>query len=499
MIGIIIGIVVALLLIAFIAASYVKCPPDMVYLISGLKKEPRVLIGKATLRIPFFERVDKLTLELIQIDVRTNCVPTSDFINVNVDAVANVRIPNDGKLIQIAARHFLNQSSEYIAQNVQQVLEGNMREIIGQMPLVDLVNNKQLFSQKIQENAKDDINNIGLEIVNLNVQSCTDDNDAIENLGIDNLVKIQKTAKIARAQSEKEIKIAEAEADEEGNKARVEADAKIAEQNKELALRKAEFKIEQDRKKAEADAAYDIQQAEQQKTVNENVVLAEIAKAEKMTSLKEKEVALKERELDALVRKQADAEKYAAEVKAQAERQVAIEMAEADKEKARLGAEAAKLEAEGIKAKLLAEADGKRAILEAEAAGIKAKALAEAEGIEKKAEAQAKMGEASIVEMLMNALPQIAKEVATPLSNIDSITMYGDQSSKLIESGTQNIDKILKIAKDSLGLDLKSILTAYAGKKAMDNLIIDTTDNSQATEAMTKAAADLISPKKKNK
>ena len=144
-------------------------------------------------------------------------------------------------------------------------------------------------------------------------------------------------------------------------------------------------------------------------------------------------------------------------------------MAEADKEKARLGAEAAKLEAEGIKAKLLAEADGKRAILEAEAAGIKAKALAEAEGIEKKAEAQAKMGEASIVEMLMNALPQIAKEVATPLNNIDSITMYGDQSSKLIESGTQNIDKILKIAKDSLGLDLKSIIAGFATKTIIDN------------------------------
>lgn len=475
MLGIGIGIAVALAIIVFIMISYVKCPPDMVYLISGLRKEPRVIIGKATLRIPFFERVDKLTLELIQIDVKTSGVPTSDFINVNVDAVANIRIPQNTELIQVAARHFLNQDSDYIARNVQQVLEGNMREIIGQMPLVDLVNNKQLFSQKIQENAKDDINNIGLEIVNLNVQSCTDDNDAIENLGIDNLVKIQKAAKIARAESEKEIKIAEAAADEEGNKARVQADAKIAEQNKELALKKAEFKIEQDRKKAEADAAYSIQQAEQQKTVNENTVDAEIAKAEKLTSLKAKEVALKEKELDALVRKQADAEKYAAEVKAQAERAVLIQQAEANAEAAKRDAEAriaqaqaekeaAKLEAEGIQAKLEAEAAGKKAILEAEAAGIKAKALAEAEGIEKKAEAQAKMEGASIVEMLCQALPDIAREVSAPLSNIDTITMYGDQSSKLIENNTQKIDQVLKIAQDSLGIDLKSVLQAFAIK-----------------------------------
>lgn len=477
---IIIGIVVVLVAI-FIALSYVKCPPDMVYLISGLKKEPRVIIGRATFRIPFFERVDILTLELIQIDIRANKVPTADFINVNVDAVANVRIPKNPELIQVAARHFLNQDANYMASNIQQVLEGNMREIIGQMSLVDLVNNKQLFSQKIQENASDDINNIGLEIVNLNVQSCTDDNNAIEDLGIDNIVKIQKAAKIARAESEKEIKIAEAKADEEGNKARVDADAAIAEQNKNLAIRKSTFKIEQDKKKAEADAAYEIQKAEQQKTVNENIVTAEIAKTEKMTSLKEKEVALKEKELDALVRKQADAEKYAATVKAEAERIVLIQQAEAQAEKAKRDAEAriaraeaekeaAKLEAEGIKAKLEAEAVGVKAKLEAEAAGIRAKALAEAEGIEKKAEAQAKMKEASIVEMVCQVLPQVAKEISTPLGQIDSITMYGDQSSKLIESGTQNIDKVLNIAQDALGLDLKSIIAGFAAKNIIDGV-----------------------------
>ena len=469
MLGFIIAGVIAILLIIFIAMSYIKCPPDMVYLISGLRKEARVITGKATIRIPFLERVDKIPLKLIQIDVRANKVPTNDFINVDVDAVANVRISTKPELIRIAAKHFLNQGTAEIASNVQQILEGNMREIIGQMQLVDLVNNKQLFSQKIQENAIDDIEKIGLEIVNLNVQNCTDDNDAIVNLGVDNLVKIQKDARIARANAEKEIKVAEANADEEGNKARVDADAKIAEQNKELALKKSEYKKEQDMKKAVADAAYEIQKADQMKTVNENQVNAEIAKAERMADLKEREVAIKEKELDALVRKQADAEKYAAETKAKAERQVAIEQAEADKERARLGAEAAKLEAEGIKAKLEAEAAGKKAILLAEADGIKAKALAEAEGIEKKAEAQKKMGEASIVEMIMNALPQVAKEVSAPLANVDNITMYGDQSTKLIENNTQKIDKILKVAQDSLGLDLKSLITGFAENKIIDN------------------------------
>ena len=480
MIGVIIGIAVALVFVLLFIMSYVKCPPDMVYLISGIRKEAKVITGKATLRIPFFERIDKIPLKLIQIDVQTSNVPTNDFINVDVDAVANVRISTKPELIRIAAKHFLNQGTNEIATNVQQILEGNMREIIGQMQLVDLVNNKQMFSQKIQENATDDIEKLGLEIVNLNVQNCTDDNDAIVNLGVDNLVKIQKDARISRAQAEKEIKIAESLADEEGAKARAEADAKIAEQQKELALKKSAYKIEQDNKKAMADAAYEIQKAEQMKTVNENQVAAEVAKAEKMTELKEREVALKEKELDAIVRKQADAEKYAAEQKAQAEKLVRQQQAEAElieaendaKAKvaqAKAAKEAAELEAQGIKAKLKAEAEGKKAVLLAEAEGVKAKALAEAEGIEKKAEAQAKMKDASIVEMIMQALPQIAKEVATPLNNVDSITMYGDQSSKLIESGTQNIDKVLKIAEDSLGLDLKSMIAGFAAKGLIDN------------------------------
>lgn len=347
-----------------------------------------------------------------------------------------------------------------------------MREIIGQMNLVSLVNDKQLFSQKIQENAKDDINNIGLEIVNLNVQNCTDDNEAIVNLGIDNLVKIQKAAKIAKAQAEKEIKVAEAAADEEGARARAEADAKIAEQQKELALKKASYKIEQDKKNADADAAYEIQKAIQQKTINENNVNAEVAKTERMTELKAKEVSLKEQQLNAEIIKQADAEKYAAEVQAEVDKVRAIKAAEAEAEARIARAEAEKQanlkEAEGIQARLQAEAAGKKAILLAEAEGIRAKGIAEAEGIEKKAEAQKKMGEASIVEMITNVLPSIAKEVSAPLSSVDNITMYGDQSTKLIENNTQKIDQILKVAQDSLGLDLKSVLAGFAANKIID-------------------------------
>lgn len=337
------------------------------------------------------------------------------------------------------------------------------------MKLTDLVSQRDAFAAKVQENAIGDMNNMGLEVINLTVQNFSDDNNVIQDLGIDNITKIQKEAQIARAQSERDVKVAQAQADEEGAKARAEADAKIAEQEKILDIKRSEYKKEQDIKKAEADAAYSIQEAEQKKAINEASVQAEIIKTQKLAELKEQEIAIKEKELDANVKKTADASKYKQEKDAEAQKftkqqsadakfyemqkqaEVEMKIAEAEKYKA-------EQEAEGIKAKLLAEAEGKKAIL-----------LAEAEGIEKKAEAQKKMGEASILEMYFNVLPQIAKEVSQPLNQVDKITMYGDgNSTKLVKEMTNNISKVTEVMKDTTGIDVTDILQKFLTSK--DNL-----------------------------
>lgn len=408
--------------------SYRKAPPDKAFIISGLRNKPKVLIGKAGFAIPFFERIDKLNLSIIQLDIRAADIPTSDYINVNVDAVANVRISKDPTRIQYAAQHFLNMHLKDIGINAQEVLSGNMREITGQMKLTDLVTNKQLFSENIQKNAVDDIHALGLEIISFNVQNISDNQHAIDDLGIDNLVSIQKTAAISRADSERDIKIAQAKADEEGASARATADASIAEQQKMLAVKQAAFKQESDAQKAKADAAYQIQANEQLRTVNETEVQAQTAKAEKEIELKEKQIALKEKELDAVVRKQADAEKYRIE-------QIAA-----------------------------AEAGAVRIKAEAEAEAIRMKGLAEAEALEKKAEAQAKMQTASILDMYFAKLPEIARAVSEPISNVDSIVMYGDSSTKMIQGGVDKISQINEISKRTLGLDVKDIIGKFMGQ-----------------------------------
>ena len=213
---VVIAIVLVALLILIFCIGYVKAPPDMAFIISGIKKKSKIVIGKASIRIPFFERLDKLNLRLIPIDVKTsNAVPTADYININVDATVNVKISNDPDKLRLAAENFLNKNTEYIAGVAREVLEGNVREIVGKMKLEEMVSDRQKFANLVKENAEPDLAAMGLDIISFNVQNFVDGHEVIENLGIDNIVKIKKTAAIARAESERDIKVAQAAADEE--------------------------------------------------------------------------------------------------------------------------------------------------------------------------------------------------------------------------------------------------------------------------------------------
>ena len=290
----------------------------MAYIISGVKKKSKVVIGKASIRIPFFERLDKLNLRLIPIDVKTsNAVPTADYININVDATVNVKISNDPEKLRLAAENFLNKNTEYIASVAREVLEGNVREIVGKMRLEEMVSDRQKFANLVKENAEPDLAAMGLDIISFNVQNFVDGNDVIENLGIDNIVKIKKSAAIAKAESERDIKVAQAAADKESNDAAVEAQTEIAKKQNELAIKKSELQMEADTKKAMADAAYEIQKEEQRKTIEVTTANADIAKQEREIELKQKQVAVTEQSLEAEVKKKAEAEKYAAQQRAE--------------------------------------------------------------------------------------------------------------------------------------------------------------------------------------
>ena len=484
--GIAIGV---LLIIGILLAMYVKAPPSVAYVLSGLRKDPRILIGTGGFKVPIIERLDKVFLGQTTVDVKTSLpVPTHDFIDVMVDAVCKVRVQPTPEGTRLAAKNFLNMTSNEIAAQVKDSLEGNMREVIGAIDLQKLVTDRDAFSDQIQQKAAKDMAKLGLEILSCNIQNITDKNGLINALGADNTWKIKKDAAINKANAEKEIQIAESDAKKIANDTQVKNETEIAERQNELAIRKADLKRAADTKQAEADAAYEIQKQEQQKTVNIKTVDAEIEKTKRAQLLAEEQVKVTENKLKAEVNAKADAAKYNTEVDAQARKfkmetdaQAELEkqkreaeakayMAEQEAKAVKAKADAAKYaalqEAAGIEAKGKAEAAAKQAVLEAEAEGIRAKGDAEAEAMDKKAEAYKKSEFAKlemVLEMHKTVLPQVAENVAKPMSSIDNVTIYGQSGAEMSgvsENIPVNIRRTFDIVKNATGVDLGDVMKA---------------------------------------
>ena len=368
-----------------------------------------------------------------------------------------------------------------------------MLEIIGTLALKTINTDRDSFSDQVMEKASKDMNKLGIEILSCNIQNVTDENDLISDLGMDNTAKIKKDAAIAKAQADRDVAIAQAEADKAANDARVLAQTEIAEKNNALAIKQAELKREADTASAVADAAYEIQTQEQQKSIQTATVNAQIARAEREAELKQKEVVVKQQELAAEIEKKADAEKYQAEKKAEAElvqRQKKAEAAkyeqerEADAKKAQAEAQkyAAEQEAAGIKAKYDAEAAGIAAKGKAEAEAIRAKGIAEAEAMEKKAEAYKKYNGAAMAEMMIKIMPQMAAEIAKPLSSIDKINIYGTGANEAGASQISgNMPVIMKQVFDTMseatGVDFAEIMKANTyDAKVNRNIHLDSSD-----------------------
>jgi flotillin len=431
------------------------------FIISGLSKEPRVLIGKGGFKVPFLERLDRVYLGQITVDIKTdNPVPTNDFINVDVDAVAKIRVKPTPEGIRLAAKNFLNLPPNDMAIQLQDSLQGNLREIIGTLDLKSLNTDRDGFSDEITKKASPDMEKLGIEIISCNIQNITDEQGLIKDLGADNTAKIKKEAAITKAIADKEVEIEASKARKEANLARVEAETAIAEQNNNLVIRQAQLKFESDTKRAAADAAYEIEKQEQMKVININTVNAEIEKTKRQQTLSEEKIKIKENILAAEVKKQAEADKFKTETDAQA----ALELKKRE-------AEAAAYEAEQRAKALKAQADAQRYAMEQEALGIKAKGeadafaiqqkgVAEAEALEKKAEAYEKFGQAAIMDMIVKILPDMAKNVAEPVSAIDSIHIYDGG----VERVSGNVPSIIKQTFDTVesvtGVNMTDVLKA---------------------------------------
>ncbi|MED3691380.1 MULTISPECIES: flotillin family protein [Peribacillus] len=497
--------IVAFLLIALIAVfvtKYRTAGPDEALIVTGSYlgsknvhidesgNKIKIVRGGGAFVLPVFQQAEPLSLLSSKLEVSTPEVYTEQGVPVMADGVSIIKIGGSITDIATAAEQFLGKSKDDREQEAREVLEGHLRSILGSMTVEEIYKNREKFSQEVQRVASQDLAKMGLIIVSFTIKDVRDKNGYLESLGKPRIAQVKRDADIATAEAEKETRIKRAEASKEAQRAEVERATEIAEAEKINKLKVAEFRREQDIAKARADQAYDLETARSKQEVTEQEMQIRIIERQKQIELEEKEILRREKQYDSEVKKKADADRYAVEQAASANKMKQITEADADKYKIEA---MAKAEAERVRMDGLAKADAQRAQGTSEAEIIRLKGVAEAEAKQKIAEAFEQFGQAAVMDMILKMLPEYAKQVAGPLSNIDKITVVDTGGSgangganKVTGYATNLMATLQESLKASSGIDVKDLLENFSGKR---NLFPTTINQENAETNMNMAAA----------
>ncbi|XYG86538.1 flotillin family protein [Heyndrickxia coagulans] len=481
-IWIVIGVVVFLViaLIGVFVSKYRTAGPDEALIVTGsflggknvhvdeAGNKIKIIRGGGTFVFPVFQQAKPLSLLSSKLEVTTPEVYTEQGVPVMADGIAIIKIGGSIGEIATAAEQFLGKSKEDRENEAREVLEGHLRSILGSMTVEEIYKNRDKFSQEVQRVASQDLAKMGLIIVSFTIKEVKDKNGYLDALGKPRIAQVKRDADIATAEAEKETRIRKAEALKEAKRAELERATEIAEAEKFNQLKIAEFRREQDIARAKADQAYDLETARSKQDVTAQEMEIKIIERQKQIELEEKEILRRERQYDSEVKKKADADRYSVEQAAVAEK--TKQMAEADAHKYRVEA-MAKAEGERVRIDGTAKADAQRAQGESEAEVIRLKGLAEAETKRKIAEAYEQFGQAAVLDMILKVLPEYAKQVAGPLSNIDQITVVDTGSganggaNKITGYATDLMSTLQETLKASSGIDVREMLEGLSGIK----------------------------------
>ena len=479
------AVLVAVIIIAAIFANrYEKVGPNEVLVISGRKRrvvDPdgktrdvgfRIVKGGGVFVWPIFERQDKLSLELLTIDVQTPEVYTSKGVPVKVDGVAQIKIKGDDVSIATAAEQFLSKTTDEIKNVATQTMEGHLRAILGTMTVEEIYQNRDAFASRVQEVAAGDMANMGLGIVSFTIRDIRDTQGYLDALGKPRIAQVKRDAQIAQAEADRDAMIKSSQATQAGQEAKFAADSKIAEAQRDYQSNVAQYQATVNQKKAESDLAYDLQKYKTGQLVKAEEVQVEIIAKQKQIELQQQEILRKQRELEATVQKPADAERYKVETLANARKfQLETEAAGAAAATKATGFAAADVN----KATGLAEAEANKAKGLAQADIIMAQGKATAEATRLKAEAFQQYNEAAVIELLVKVLPEIAGRISEPLSKMEKMVIInsgsgpGGGASKLTGDITQIIAQLPPVLESLTGIKFEKLLAQVpALKNAME-------------------------------
>ena len=461
--------IVFLLLVLAVAKRYKKVGPNYAMVISGRKHRMKLADGRTDVSgyrirqgggafvFPLLERVDVLSLEVMTLDITTPEVYTKPGVPIVVDGVAQVKIRGDETSIRTAAEQFLGKTVEQIKQIALQTVEGHLRAIIGTLSVEEIYRNRDQFASSVQEVAVSDMANMGLQIVSFTLKDIRDSHGYLEALGRPRTAEVKRDALIAQAEADRDATIKSAQARQAGEIAKFQAETLIAESQRDFQSKKAEYDAAVNLKRAEADLAYDIQKNKTSQALKKEEVQIAIIEKEQQIVVQEREIQRRERELDATIRRQADAERYRVETEAAAER-ARFELV-------------AKGEAEAARQKGTAQADVIKATGASEAEIIALKGAAEADAMKKKADSWKEYNQAAVLQLLFTALPEIARAVTEPLSKTDRITLVstggdGTGASKLTGDVAKIMAELPAIVESLSGVDLHKLVEAVPALRA---------------------------------
>ncbi|WP_445256019.1 flotillin family protein [Nocardioides aurantiacus] len=474
------------LLVLLVTSRYKVAGPNQAFIVTGRKGKAvlnpetgalstdlsgqKVILGGGTFVVPFVQKLATLDLSSRRISVQIRGAVSGQGIKLNVEGVAIVKVGGNADQIRLAAQRFLSQQQDVEA-FTQEVLAGALRSIVGGLTVEQIIRDRAAFAQRVADESENSLTGQGLILDTFQIQDVTDDGSYLADLGRPEAARIGQAASIA-----------EANARQAAEQARIKAEEEIAISQRTLALKQAEIKAETDAASAQAAAAGPLRQADRDQAI--------LLEQEKVAV---RQAALTERQLETQVRKPADAARYKVEQEAEANRTAEIAGAEARKaasiaaaqakaEEARLSGEAEKsrrtalAEAEAIeglkrgeaeRSRRVAEAEATRAEGEAQAASTLAVGQAEAEAMDKRAEAFAHYNDAAVLQMLIEVLPQVAREVAAPIAAIDQLTVVStDGAGALPKQVTENVVETLTMLKTSTGLDLEALI-----KRTVENAV----------------------------
>ena len=451
---VVVGFLIALMLLS---RNYVKVSPNQAAVISGRSRKLgdgtvvgyRLVRGGATLIVPFLEKVEYLNLNVLTVPLATSRAYTVQGVPVSVKAVANVKIKGDDDSLRAAAERFLGMRTDEFHKLVFQTLEGHLRAILGTLTVEEINNDRQSFAQKLTTEAAGDLEKMGIGLDALTIQEISDEEGYLDALGKRRTAEVQRDAEIGKAEALRDSKIKAALAMQEGERVRLASEADIAASTRETEVKRAQYQSEIKREQATAEQSGPLANAKARQEVVAEEVRIEKIRTQEQIAVQEQEVLRKEKELEATVVKQAEAERRARVLVAQGQQEAAILEAEGRKQAliATAEAESAKLQKEGagrasaVEAEGRAEAEKIRALGLAEAAKIEAQGLAQAKAVEaqglaeaaaikQKAAAWREFNDAARLQTILEKLPGIIeatapalKAVSEPLGNIEKVVM----------------------------------------------------------------------------